>query len=215
METWLFFGFILTVFSLLPIGIKKLIGKKRQPKKWIVFFINFLSISLFAAILIEFFLSLKNIYFTGYKTRTFLLISLVVCVTLHYCVTQYKNTFYRIFVQFILVATIFVTTVIGVVNLANYQEYLLFENNTYRIEKNWELSGADFMLPTLYRKKGIVESAYPLEYEKGNQTDYLHDFTKESITDFTINETDSSIRVSCHFKDGTTYFLSTPDLSSN
>jgi hypothetical protein len=118
-------------------------------------------------------------------------------------------------VEIILVATIFVTTVIGVVNLANYQEYLLFENNTYRIEKNWELSGADFMLPTLYRKKGLVETAYQLEYEKGHQTDYLHDFTKESITEFTINETDSLIRVSCHFKDGTTFFLTTPDLSSN
>ena len=208
MEIWLLFGTLLLFFSFLPLGLKKVWRTSQQPKKWINYTVNALAVMLFLALFIEFILSLNNQYFTGYKTRTFLVISATLFLTLHYLIAEFKSKFYKVFVELLLVITIFVTTSISIVNLSNYNEFYLFENEQYRIERNWVLSGGNFNLPKLYKKHGIIETAYQLEYDSGYEYDYFHEITKEAISDYEFIETDSSIRVICIFEDQTVSMLS-------
>ncbi|MEN8839379.1 MAG: hypothetical protein ABF238_02595, partial [Flavobacteriales bacterium] len=149
MEILILFGVILLGISFLPLGIKKLIGIKRTKSSWFYFFVNISSIILFILLIVEFILNLNNHYLAGYKTRNFLVIGFSALLTIHYLLTYYNNKVYKLLVQILIVISLFITTLVSTINLSNYEDYLLYENDTIRIEKNWDLMGGHNFLPKI------------------------------------------------------------------
>ena len=202
MEILILFGVILLGISFLPLVIKKLVGIKRTKSNWFYFFVNISSIILFILLIVEFILNLNNHYLVGYKTRNFLVIGFTALLTLHYLLTYYNNKIYKLLVQILIVSSLFLTTLVSTINLSNYEDFLLYENNTFRIEKNWELMGGHNFLPKIYKRIGIFESRHDLEYNEGFQYDYFHEIAKSAIKEYKISETDNTIQVTFIFHDG-------------
>ena len=202
MEILTLLGVIVLIISFLPIGIKRLIRLKKTRSNWLYYVVNISSIVLFLVLVFEYILNLNNQYLTGYKTRNFLIIGLSLLFIVHYLMTFYKNKTYLFFVQFLLVTKVFTTTIISVVNLSNFENFMLYQDHEFRIEKNWDLMGTNTFLPKVYKKNGVIESQIQLEYAEGFGYDYFHNLDKSEIIDYTISESDSLIHVQFTFKDG-------------
>ncbi len=202
MEKFILFGVVLLILSLIPLGIKRLLGIRKTKTSWFYYLVNSTAILLFLALIFEFILNLDNQHLIGYKTRNVIFIGFTFSFIIHYWMTNYSIKLYKIFVELLLTSAVFITLVVSSINLSNYNQFLLYQDNTYRIEKNWELTGINSSLPKLYRKEGIIENRYQLEYNKGFRYDYFHELEKEEIEEYLISETDSAIRVKFLFQDG-------------
>ncbi len=192
---------ILVVASLLPMAIKRLVRNKTT-KPWIKKTIYFLAVFLFFVLLSEIIMNYYDYYYRGYKTRTFILIATCILFVISYIITNFKNKLYKVFIEIILFASVFITCFVGIINLVGYNSDLFFEDDKSRLETFKFINNPKGMLPTLYQKKGIIEEKIILEYTDDNYYNNENYVDKDLISDYKVLENDSLIEAIFYFEDG-------------
>lgn len=204
MSVLLIFFILLALISLVPIGIKRILFSKLQLKKsklnWLVNGLTFLAFGILLSAII---LSYYNWYYRGYKTTTFILITTAFLFVVNYLTTRFQHKIYQILVEIIIFFTIFSTCFISYVNLSGYNSNCLFSDSKYRIESfRFLMSKADY-LPDIYIKNGVMERKYSLQYLNNYKFDYNHYLKKESITAYSVAQSENGLTVTFTFNDGT------------
>ena len=147
-------------------------------------------------------MSYFNYHYRGYKTRTIILIITCSTLIISYLITNYENKRNKVFVDFLLFVSVFITCFLSFINLQGFSDNVWYEDSKYRIENFQYFMTSAEHLPDLYIKEGIFEKRVVLDYGENYHYDYKHHVNINNISTYSISEIKNSVIVIFQFEDG-------------
>ena len=188
------------IISSLPIILRHFIINKININERLNNVFMWFTIIFSIILIITIIMSNYNIYWRGYKSTTYLLITTNIVGIIYYITDKkiLRKSSNKILLSLFLFLGIAISTLICLESFNNYKSKKYYNNKKYRIENTFNGIISMYRLPNLFVKNGIIEKRYNLKYTE-NEGEV---FFKEDINDIKITTTDEGYKVVFILKKG-------------